>query len=245
MPYDSIAISSGHSKYVRGASCPPPGLDEVDEARKVVERLANELESRGVDVEFFHDDESKTQDENLKRITDWHNNQSRDLDISVHFNAHSGGSDKPYGCEVLYITQGKLAADLSEAIASASGLINRGAKENSNLYFLNNTEMPAVLLEICFVDSYADADIYRKHFEAICAEMADLLGGTEIDEEEVIELPPPGEIDIAPRPIRPPDLGPPTPRPILPSRPPAEIPRVDIQITGNVVLIINGEEMGE
>jgi hypothetical protein len=35
MSYDSIVISSGHGKYVRGAS---GLLDEVDEARRVVER---------------------------------------------------------------------------------------------------------------------------------------------------------------------------------------------------------------
>ena len=87
--YDSIAISSGHGLHVRGASCPPPGLDEVDEARKIVERLASELTSRGVDVMTFHDDTSKDQDTNLKTITNWHNCQSRELDISVHLNANA------------------------------------------------------------------------------------------------------------------------------------------------------------
>jgi N-acetylmuramoyl-L-alanine amidase len=238
MPYDSIAISSGHGKHIRGASCPPPGLDEVDEARKTVDRLASELIARGVDVKTFHDDVSDDQDENLKRICDWHNEQLRELDISCHFNAYNK-TDKPMGTEVLYVSQGKLASDLSEAIASAGGFLNRGAKENTGLYFLNHTDMPAVLLEICFVDSYADADLYRKHFEAICSEMADVLGGVQTEMPIKPERPPLGSLRPPRQEIKPPnEVG------GVPIEPPASVPRIDIKITGDVILTINGEEMG-
>ena len=40
MTYGRIVISSGHGKYVRGAC---GILDEVDEARRVVDRVAAEL----------------------------------------------------------------------------------------------------------------------------------------------------------------------------------------------------------
>ena len=126
-------------------------LDEVDEARRVVERVAEELRDRGVDVKTFHDDTSHSQNENLKTIVNYHNAQTRELDVSVHFNAFEQ-IDKPMGTEVLYVTQSALAGQLSAAIASC-GFINRGAKKRTDLYFLNNTEMPSVLLEICFVDS--------------------------------------------------------------------------------------------
>ena len=43
MSYNRIVISSGHGKYVRGAS---GIIDEVDEARRVVEHLADELRAR-------------------------------------------------------------------------------------------------------------------------------------------------------------------------------------------------------
>ena len=46
MAYDRVVISSGHGKYVRGAS---GVLDEVDEARRVVEHVADELRAREVD----------------------------------------------------------------------------------------------------------------------------------------------------------------------------------------------------
>jgi N-acetylmuramoyl-L-alanine amidase len=172
MAYKSIVISSGHGKYVRGAS---GILDEVDEARKVVAAVAEKLTARGVTVKTFNDDVSKTQNENLNRIVDYHNDQERELDISVHFNAYEQ-VDKPMGTECLYVTQGALAGQMSTAMAEV-GFINRGAKKRTDLFFLNNTDMPALLLEICFVDSEADAEIYHDEFDALCENIATVIGG--------------------------------------------------------------------
>jgi N-acetylmuramoyl-L-alanine amidase len=170
MSYDRIVISSGHGKYVRGAS---GVLDEVDEARRVVEQVALELRTRNVNVKTYHDDVSQQQSENLQRIVDYHNSQSRDLDVSVHFNAYVE-TTKPMGVEVLYLTQPELAAQMSAAI-SWCGLLNRGPKKRSDLFFLNNTEQPAILIETCFVDSTADAAAYNQQFNAICAAIAGVL----------------------------------------------------------------------
>jgi N-acetylmuramoyl-L-alanine amidase len=177
---NSVVISSGHGLYVRGAS---GILDEVDEARLVVEALADELRARRVEVVTYHDDVSHSQNENLNRIVDFHNSNIRDLDISVHFNAYEQVS-KPMGTEVLYLTQSALAADLSEAISDAGELINRGAKKRTDLFVLNNTDGPCVLLEVCFVDSEADADLYRDNFMDIVRAIADVLVGDGEEEDE-------------------------------------------------------------
>ena len=188
-----IVISSGHSKKVRGAagSPRPPYLEEVDEARKVTEAVATKLRSVGVDVTTFHDDVSSSQSENLTRICDFHNSKTRDYDFSVHFNAYSQTS-KPMGCEVLYLSQQALADKIVDAICDASGLINRGPKKRTDLKFLNSTEAPACLLEICFVDSVADADIYRAKFEGITSAIAEAISGQEVGDERPppIERPP-------------------------------------------------------
>jgi N-acetylmuramoyl-L-alanine amidase len=169
----TVVISSGHGLLVRGAS---GYLDEVDEARSVVEQLAVELQYRGVMVKVFHDDTSHSQNENLNTIVNFHNAQVRDLDVSVHFNAYEQVS-KPMGTEVLYVTQSGLAGQVAAAIAESGKLINRGAKKRTDLFFLNSTEMPSILIEVCFVDSEADAELYKTHFKAICAGIADVLGG--------------------------------------------------------------------
>lgn len=165
----SICISSGHGLKVRGAS---GILDEVDEARRVVDRVAGTLMGMGVDVTVVHDNVSQTQDQNLKYIVDAHNNApEHDIDVSVHFNAYETTS-KPMGTEVLYVTQEQLAEEFSAAIAKAGGLIDRGPKYRDNLYFLNKTDEPSILIEVCFVDSQADADAYRSRFIAICNAIA-------------------------------------------------------------------------
>jgi N-acetylmuramoyl-L-alanine amidase len=172
--YGRVVISSGHGKYVRGAC---GILDEVDEARKVVERLADELRDRGVEVKTFHDDTSHSQNENLNTIVDYHNSQTRELDVSVHFNAYIE-TTSPMGSECLYVTQSALADHVSAALA-ACGFINRGAKKRTDLFFLNQTTGPAILIEICFVDSSADAAVYEDQFEAICEAIAGVLGGVQ------------------------------------------------------------------
>ena len=208
--YERIVISSGHGKYIRGAS---GILDEVDEARRVVEQVAEELRGRGVEVTTYHDDVSTSQNENLNRIVDFHNSKQRDLDISVHFNAYVE-TDKPMGTEVLYVSQSALAGDVSAAIADAGDFIDRGAKKRTDLFFLNSTDMPSILIETCFVDSSADAAFYQTGFDDICEAIATVLGGAGGE-----ELPPPGE--VAP-PHKPPTI------------------RLDVEVTGDITIIING-----
>jgi len=210
-----IAISSGHSTKCRGAA---DILDEVNEATKVVDTVAQMLADGGVEVVKFHDTISTSQNENLNRIVDWHNSQTRDLDISVHFNAYEHTS-KPMGTEVLYVTQETLAREVSAAICEQHDLPDRGPKYRGDLFFLNNTEEPAILIEVCFVDSTADAAEYRENYEAICKAIAESSSGTELDDSE---------------------------EPITPPQPePPELTgdnRVDIAgyTVGDVVVVING-----
>ena len=113
----------------------------------------------------------------------YHNSQGRrDLDISVHFNAYTE-TESPMGTEVLYVTQGDLASDLSSTIASVSGLIDRGGKKRDDLYFLNNTDEPSVLIETCFVDSDADVKAYGSFFDRICWAIAGVVGGAQAPEK--------------------------------------------------------------
>ena len=163
-----IVISSGHGLKIRGAS---GILDEVDEARKVVPAVAENLRMFGHDVVTFNDDISTTQNENLNRIVNFHNAQDRDLDVSVHFNAYMPVT-YGMGTEVLYLTQEDLARRVADAISNSCGLINRGPKKRTDLFFLNNTDEPSILIETAFVDSKTDCDLYQKYFDEICLAIA-------------------------------------------------------------------------
>ncbi|MED4455884.1 N-acetylmuramoyl-L-alanine amidase [Metabacillus fastidiosus] len=184
--FNNMVISSGHSLLVRGAA---DLIDEVNEARRVTNRVIDYLKELSCSVCVFHDDNSRTQRDNINTIVKHHNSQQRDLDVSVHFNAASK-TDSPRGVEVLYVNDNyrSLADKVSKAIADASGLINRGAKKRTNLGFLNGTNKPAILIEVCFVDSKADVQIYNSKFDEICLAIAESLSGKKVEKGSVQEV---------------------------------------------------------
>ena len=185
-----IAISSGHGKYIRGASGAPvpPQIDEVNEARRVVDRVAEML-----GCVKFHDDTSHDQSTNLSTIVAWHNRQTRDLDVSVHFNAYDHSA---HGTEVLYVSNAglEIATPTCNAICDAGNFTNRGAKKRTDLAFLNGTNEPAILIETCFCDNTNDSNKYRVNFEAICRAIAEEISGQEFSEQPPIEQPPEPEV---------------------------------------------------
>jgi len=175
-----IAISSGHGSKVPGAIGPSPwGLDEHKEAVRVVDKMAEFIRATGNGVETYEDTVSKTQNENLNRLVDWHNSRTRDYDVSVHFNCYES-TTKPMGTECLYITQSSLASKVATGIGDAGDFINRGAKKRTDLFFLNNTAKPAILIEVCFVDSQPDCGLYKQNFDDICRAAAEAITGAAI-----------------------------------------------------------------
>jgi len=167
-----ITISPGHWHIGTGAR---DLIDEVTEARRVVDRVIAILHSWKIPVNHVEDNTSKNQRQNLTYLVTQHNKTSRQLDVSVHFNASSGRQIKGIGTEVLYYDAKDLATKVSKAISSASGLIDRGAKQRKELAFLANTNKPAILIEVCFVNSTVDTAIYNRDFEKICQAIANEL----------------------------------------------------------------------
>lgn len=181
----SFVISSGHGLYVRGAG---RFIDEVNEARKVTDKVVDLINKNGGKALKFHDNTSRDKNTNLATIVRFHNGQVRETDVSIHFNA-SKVTDAPVGVEVLYLTEKALAEKVSLAISKASGLKNRGAKLRKDLWFLNDTKKPAILIEVCFVDSKADVEIYQQKFEEICKAIAEALLDKSIEESNTPEQP--------------------------------------------------------
>jgi len=191
-----VVISAGHGKKIRGMSS--EWLDEVDEARKVTAQVGDNLREAGVDVVTYWDDISTTQSENLERICDFHNAQGQhDLDVSVHFNASNG---QGHGVEVFYTSSAghEYAEAICDAIAEASGLTNRGAKNDDSiggLYFLSHTSAVAVLIEVCFGDNENDCVTYYDEFDNICEAIADAITEVGDHDDGVIKPPDPEQPD--------------------------------------------------
>jgi hypothetical protein len=166
-----IAMSSGHALHVQGAV---GILNELSENRRVTPIIANYMRAGGAQVVTFDDNTSRTVAQNLDTINSWHNRQTRDLDIQVHFNAFSR-TEAPRGAEVLHRDQAALATRVSAAMARAGGFIDRGQKLRTNLSFLNRMQRPAIMLEVCFVDSAADVGLYRANIDPICRAVANSI----------------------------------------------------------------------
>lgn len=159
-------------------------MNEVTEARRVVAAVVPLLRSvPGTTVIEIHDNvRPRTQTANINYLVAEHNRNSRDLDVSVHFNSTGKGlTDRAIGTEVLYFSAQDLAVRVSKAIAGAGGFIDRGGKRRTNISWLARTNRPAIMLEICFTDSRADSKLYFQNFQKICeAIAASVLGRSSI-----------------------------------------------------------------
>ena len=167
-----ITISPGHWRVGSGAK---DLVDEVVEARKVVNLVVEILKTNSIQTTKIEDNVSQNQASNLNYLVRQHNATRRKVDVSIHFNASKGRVQHGIGIEVLYYDAVSLATAMSEAISNASGLKNRGAKKRQELAFLNGTTMPAILIEVCFVNSVEDVKLYEMHFDKICTVIAEVL----------------------------------------------------------------------
>ena len=147
-------VHGGHSLICRGAS---KYLDEVNEDRKVKNKVIQLLRDAGHTVYDCTDDAGKTAKSNLNAIVSKCNQHKVDLDISIHLNAGGGTGTEVF----VYNDKTKaVAARIASKISEIFGIRNRGVKQSTGLYVLRETLSPAILIECCFVDSYTDSNVW-------------------------------------------------------------------------------------
>lgn len=151
-----IAIAGGHSAAARGAV---GYIDEYEKDRAYVEQLIPALEAAGHTVVDCSNEEATVNAE-LRSEVYAANNSGADVFMAIHFNA-GGGT----GTECWYYTGSDRGRELSEQmsanVASALGLRDRGAKDTTSLYVIRKTNMTAILLEVCFVDTWQDTEAWH------------------------------------------------------------------------------------
>lgn len=157
-----LTISAGHFGKGTGAV---GYLDEGSEVISVVDALQVRFRTSPVQAQFIVDTASKNQAQNLRYLIYAHNQTQRELDVSIHFNASGDTREAGIGTEVLYVNSGLegFAKTMSAAVARAGGFLDRGAKHRTNLALLNGTQKPAIIIEICFVNSKTDVTNYSKN----------------------------------------------------------------------------------
>ena len=169
-----LTISAGHYGKGTGAF---GFMDEGEETVSVVQKLGKKLRQKGIKVNTIIDKQSKNQQQNLAYLVKQHNVTQRELDISIHFNSAPTQRKEGIGTEVLYVNpaMSSFAQKLSTEIAKAGKFKNRGAKQRTNLAFLNGTTKKSVLIEVCFVNSEQDVKLYQTNKEQIIEVIAEKL----------------------------------------------------------------------
>lgn len=167
-----ISISGGHWGIGTGAN---GYIDEGMENIVVAKRVRDILVESGIKVNYIQDRVSKNQRDNVNWLVREHNKTDRLLDLHIHFNSSSGTTDKGIGTEVyVYSDKTKYGGKkICDGIVMAGGFKNRGVKLNNIWGMLRNTNKPCYYVELCFVNSKLDCDLYEKNFEKICYAIAE------------------------------------------------------------------------
>jgi N-acetylmuramoyl-L-alanine amidase len=157
--YLKIAVDIGHN-IPNNLGAKSLG-DENAMVADVGERLAARLRASGYEVQMVAPARAVSVSDSLIQRVVKANEGRADLFVSIHMNA-GGGS----GTEVWIGSEG--GRYIGEKIAgsiSGLGFRNRGVKlqgkDGKGLYVLKHTEMTAVLVEGCFVDSKSDMELYN------------------------------------------------------------------------------------
>ena len=154
-----IAVRGGHCPKVPGAS---KFIDELTEDRKVKDSVIKYLRKLGHDVlDVTPPDNTSSSSVDLSNGVNRANLFGADLFVSIHFNKAYDVYNGFLGSEVCVYTPFDIAQRVVNELAGL-GFKNRGQKVRTGLYELKHTNMKAMIIEVCFVESVADVGLYKK-----------------------------------------------------------------------------------
>lgn len=151
-----INLDMGHTLIGGDTGAEGCGRKEQDCTREIGYKVKAKLEALGHSVNVCSVDSATTMQESLASRVNNANSHGGDIYVSIHLNAGGG-----HGTEI-YTYNGKellQARNILNNICSL-GYTNRGIK-SANLYVINHTSMPAMLIECCFIDSNEDMAKYN------------------------------------------------------------------------------------
>lgn len=158
-----IAIRGGHNFQAIGAV---GIIDETTEDRKVKDSVIKYLRLLGYEV-LDVTPGNMDSDSDLVYGVSRANNWGAELFISIHLNKAYNSYIGSIGTETWVYSKSdnyndeEYAQRIVNGIAGL-GFVNRGVKERTDLYELKNTKMPAIIVEVCFVEATEDVALYKK-----------------------------------------------------------------------------------
>ncbi len=181
-----IAITVGHSILKSGLCTSADGVvNEYQYCKMLSDFLAKILRAAGCTVDIIICPEkqfAKSTEERtykLPRI----NGKKYNLVIELHLNSYNGSAK---GTEVLYCSNtGKMYA---QRVVNKLGTVftSRGVKDRPDLYMLNSTDCPAIMVETFFCDNKNDYEIATKlGYEGVAKLIAEGILNKTIESEEL------------------------------------------------------------
>ena len=178
-----VIIDAGHGGQEPGAVY--EGRQEKEDALQLAFDVGNALERRGISVSYTR--VSDVYDSPYEKAA-MANASDADIFLSIHRNAMpvpgiaSGVENLVYEDSG---TAGALGRNIGEALAEA-GWTDLGVKERQGLVVLRNTKIPAVLVEVGFINNEKDNEFLDANMAATADAIADGVLKTfrELDEAE-------------------------------------------------------------
>ncbi len=170
-----IVLDAGHGGANPGAVY--EGRQEKDDTLALTLALGDILTNSGFDVVYTRTDDVF---ESPFQKAQEANQAGADLFISVHRNS-SMYPETYSGVETLVYEDSGIAGTLARNINSELeqiGFNNIGVSERPNLIVLNSTNMPSVLLEVGFINTAYDNNLFDSRFDDIAMAIADGIVGT-------------------------------------------------------------------
>lgn len=169
MPY-SIMMDAGHGGRDPGAVY--QGRQEKDDALRLALAVGEILQNNGIDVEY-----TRTTDvyETPYQKAMEANEAGVDLFVSIHRNSFPT-DNTAFGVESLVYDLSGLKYEIAQSInqqLEAVGFRNLGVTARPNLVVLKRTKMPAVLVEVGFINSDVDNELFDDNFDDIALAIAE------------------------------------------------------------------------
>ncbi len=179
----TIVIDAGHGGYDNGASY--QGRNEKDENLRMALAVGEILMRSGLDVEYTRvADVFQAPAEKAELANEL------DGDILVSFHRNSSPEPNTYsGVQSLIYEEGGLAQQLADNInqeVSKVGFQNLGTNNRTNLAILRRSEMPAVLVEVGFLNTDADNTLLDRRFSETAQAIADGIIGTLLQDGQIV-----------------------------------------------------------
>lgn len=165
-----VVLDAGHGGENPGAIY--MGRQEKDDTLALTLAIGRILEENGVEVYYTRDtDVFETPLQKAQEA----NQTGADYFVSIHRNS-SPMPNQYTGIETLvynrYGEAARLAYNINEELEEV-GFENQGVNERTNLAVLRRTQMPAVLVEVGFINTDADNALLDARFDDVAQAIAD------------------------------------------------------------------------